>query len=395
MAVHALWARTSRVLPSRLSAWKHSLMQMECDVSVIGGGVAGACAALECAKSGLPVILVEANREMQWRIGETLGPESKVALLSLGLWDEFNQAGHLPSHGNASAWGWGGLAEKDFIFNPHGNAWQLDRVAFEEMLTKGAEKAEARIVRGQAVTEIERSDSGWKIKLVDRLLCSRSIIDATGRRSMVARAQGVKREILDQLVAVYSVATSMNGKDQDSRTFIESGPDGWWYTAVMPGGRRTVSFQTDADLLPGQEWRTREWFLGQLRQTRHVSGILEDHGYEFISPPQLTSAHSGRMERFSGDGWLAVGDAAMSFDPLSGQGILKAMQSGMMAAEVVANGTPESQAGFDRWNEQLWSQFSKSRNSYYAMEQRWPDSAFWQRRGSRNEREPVALQARA
>lgn len=197
---------------------------------------------------------------------------------------------------------------------------------------------------------------------------------------MVARKAGVKREILDQLVAIYCVATSSSGTDQDNRTFIESCPDGWWYSALTPGGKRTVSFQTDADLLPGQQWRKREWFTMRLGHTRHMSALLERHGYEFSGLPQLTSAHSGRLKQFSGDGWLAVGDAAMSFDPLSGQGILKAMQSGIKAAEVTTGIIEAALSSFALSNEHLWANFNRSRNHFYRMEKRFLDLNFWKRR---------------
>ena len=150
----------------------------------------------------------------------------------------------------------------------------------------------------------------------------------------------------------------------------------------MPGGRRTVSFQTDADLLLGQDWRTLEWFSKRLEQTQHISRHLDGHDYTFSGLPQLTSAHSGRLDQFSGDGWLAIGDAAMSFDPLSGQGILKAMQSGMKAAKVVIGKSPESRADFDQWNKTMWNHFAQSRTSYYSMERRWPASPY---RANRNE----------
>jgi flavin-dependent dehydrogenase len=347
---------------------------------IIGGGVAGCACALALAWGGSSVCVIEANPAPSWRIGETLGPEARPILQSLGVWGEFVQAGHLPCHGNASAWGWDNLAENDFIFNPHGNACQLDRAVFEGMLALAAEKAGAVIRRGQAVERFERDEEIGRVRVGTENIAAKWLIDATGRRALVARKAGAKRETLDQLVAVYCVASSTTGSDQDSRTFIESCPDGWWYSALMPSGRRTVSFQTDADLLPGQEWRTAEWFSKHLRETRHISKLLDGHDYTFIGLPQLTSAHSGRLDRFSGDGWLAIGDAAMSFDPLSGQGILKAMQSGMKAAEVIITKSPEARSDFDQWNETTWNHFAQSRTSYYSMEKRWPDSPFWARR---------------
>ncbi len=358
---------------------RHSVCKTS-SVIIIGGGVAGAACALSLARGGAGVCVIEGNPAPSWRIGETLGPEARPVLQSLGVWDEFTKAGHLPCHGNASAWNWDKLAEKDFIFNPHGNAWQLDRAVFEGMLAQAAEKAGAVIRRAQAAQDLERDERKWHVRTGAETIAADWLIDATGRRAMVARKAGVKREMLDQLVAVYCVATSESRTDQDSRTFIESCPDGWWYSALMPGGRRTISFQTDADLLPGQDWRTSEWFSKRLGETRHISKLLDGHGYSFTGMPQLTSAHSGRLDHFSGDGWLAIGDAAMSFDPLSGQGILKAMQSGMKASEVVIGKSPESRSDFDHWNETTWNHFAQSRTSNYSMERRWPTSPFWSNR---------------
>lgn len=350
------------------------------NVAVAGGGIAGAAAALALAKAGVSAVVIEASARARWKIGETLGSGARPVLQSLGIWAEYLRAGHLACHGNASAWGGKGLMEKDFIFNPHGTAWQLDRVAFEGLLMVAAEKAGASILRGRKVSELDRAGGRWRIKLDDTTIRADSLIDATGRSSTVARLLGVKRVILDRLVAIYAAAISRTLTDRDTRTFIESCADGWWYSALTPNGQRTVSFQTDADLLPGQQWRTREWFAERLGQTRHLSVMLEAHDYDFPEPPRLTSAHSGRLERFSGKGWLAVGDAAMSFDPLSGQGILKAMRSGITAAEALVAGDQEAFCDFERLNESEWQQFATVRNQYYQLERQWDAEPFWERR---------------
>jgi flavin-dependent dehydrogenase len=44
-------------------------------------------------------------------------------------------------------------------------------------------------------------------------------------------------------------------------------------------------------------------------------------------------AGGARLDRFFGEGWLACGDAALSFDPSSSQGLLTALYSGKSAAE--------------------------------------------------------------
>ena len=53
------------------------------------------------------------------------------------------------------------------------------------------------------------------------------------------------------------------------------------------------------------------------------------------SAPRGAAAHSARLEHFHGAGWLAVGDAALAFDPLSSQGLLTALFTGMEAGNAL------------------------------------------------------------
>jgi flavin-dependent dehydrogenase len=328
-------------------------------------------------------MVIEATPKTYRAVGETLSAQARPLLQALGIWEEFSRAGHLPCHGSISAWGSDDLAERDLVFSPYGNAWQLDRMVFDEMLLSAAKQAGALVRRGQLCEDFRRDGEGWRIELTGETIRANWLIDATGRRSMVARGLGAKREIVDQLVAIYGTAISMSGTDQDGRTFIESAPDGWWYSTLTPGGRRTVSFQTDADLFPAQEWRSGIWFAERIGRTRYLSGVLAVHAYKLPEAPQLTSAHSGRSGQYLGDRWLAVGDAAMSFDPLSGQGILNAMTTAVEAAKVVIDETPESQNAYQELNQSTWKYFLQKRRSYYMNERRWPEQAFWSRRGRR------------
>ncbi|MFM9735644.1 NAD(P)/FAD-dependent oxidoreductase, partial [Streptomyces niveiscabiei] len=49
----------------------------------------------------------------------------------------------------------------------------------------------------------------------------------------------------------------------------------------------------------------------------------------------IVSANSTRLKIFSGQQWAALGDAAISFDPLSSQGIFNAMASAMQLAKLI------------------------------------------------------------
>jgi len=357
----------------------------EFDVVIAGGGPAGSAAAIHLARAGRRVCLLEAGEAPRQKIGETLPPEARQPLCDLQLWERFRARGHLPSHGNRSAWGSDVLDERDFIFHPQGSAWQLDRRQFEVLLVQGAIEAGATVYHGESLSHCERMSGSWRLRTNSRSLEAAWLIDATGRRSLVARLNGVRRIVSDELVAIHAIAPLGRIRDEDSRTFLEARSEGWWYTALVPDGRRVISYQTDADLLHGQEWRTREWFEARLRDTLHLGPFLEAHDRRITSAPRLTSAHSGRLEQFCGDGWLAVGDATLSFDPLSGQGMLKALLSAQRAAQAIAAGGSEALETYAHWNANIWEQYLTSRHAYYQAEERWPECPFWKRRRNRQQ----------
>src|SRR5258708_6693778 len=107
---------------------------MNFDVAVMGGGPAGATAALCLARRGRSVAVFEAGGFEAPRYGETLPPEITPLLKRLGLWDDFIATRPLDSPGIVSVWGNREPHEQDFVRNVHGCGWHVDRSRFDEML---------------------------------------------------------------------------------------------------------------------------------------------------------------------------------------------------------------------------------------------------------------------
>lgn len=355
------------------------------DVAVIGAGPAGAATALNLAALGVHCVVIESKPEPVWKIGETLAPESRQVLQSLAVWDDFVRQGHLPSWGAFSSWGRDGLMEKDFIFNPHGCGWQLDRQRFETFLQVKAQAAGASLWQGSPVTALQRDGDAWQLTVDKRTLRAQWLVDASGRASIVARQLGSRRLVLDQFVSIHAIASATHPGDEDARTYVEARPSGWWYSALMPGHRRTVAWQTDADLLPPKHRHDPLWLWKLAQEAPGLKGILDEHGYHFSGVPRLTSAQSARIAPACGQGWLAVGDAAQAYDPLTGQGLLHALRSGQRAATVLAENWPckgEATAGYAQWLEDLWNRYLNGRKLTYQAEDRWIEDPFWKRRRS-------------
>ena len=151
------------------------------DAIVIGGGPAGSATAIALAQLGWSVTILERSHYESTRIGETLPPEIKRPLVALGAWSRFLADGPMESPGITAAWGHPELYENDFIVNPHGPGWHIDRRRFDLMLANLAAESGVNLLRGaQQVSVTPTSSSAWHVRRLDRWPANRTCGTHTG-----------------------------------------------------------------------------------------------------------------------------------------------------------------------------------------------------------------------
>jgi flavin-dependent dehydrogenase len=361
------------------------------DVAIIGGGQDGAAAALLLARAGRRVLLADQTHGgLDFKVGEGLPPAARPLLRDLGVLDPFLDGGHLPSYGNESSWGSGTTSIHDFIRDPNGHGWHLDRVRFDAMLRRLAQDAGAELWAPARLRVFGRDTGGtWRLSIgpaeKEKEVRAGWLVDATGRAAYVARQLGATTVHDDRQVGFTALFSPEPGapEDRDSLTLVESAPDGWWYTALLPGLRRIVAFLTDADLEAARAAAQPAGFDELLAQTRHVRSRLAAGGYRRIAAARGGPAASSHLIPSHGDGWVAIGDAALAFDPLSSQGILTALYGGLKAAQAIdaeLAGERGSVAGFTRDLHRVHAAYQRNRLRIYAAERRWAERDFWRRR---------------
>lgn len=367
----------------------------QCDVVILGGGPAGVATALSLLKynPSLRVVIVERSGYDQARIGETLPPNARLLLEQLGVWPAFTKAHHLPAYGTCAVWGGPSLHTNESFFNLHGHGWHLNRSAFDAMLAQAAVQRGAMLyLRTRFLGCHQLSDQSWHLtvrtqKSAPTQLNPRFVVDATGRLAWLARQQDSKRIVYDQLMGV-AVLFQVDEDYVDTYALVETSPAGWWYSALLSGGRMMVVYMSDADLVRRQQLKVPSHWLAQVRQTEHTWRRLQKA--QPLGPPAAYAAHTQRMQPIIGENWLSVGDAASTFDPLSSQGIYKALHAGIFASYAILDWFKGDPFGLERYaalHDREFEQYLAVRASYYALEQRWPNSLFWKRRHALKEEE--------
>lgn len=349
-------------------------------VVIVGGGPAGAVAALVLARRGVSVLVLESRAEPERKVGECLPPNLTPLLRHLGLEDLLLQGGHLRSLGNRFVWGSPRPGERPFLAGTQGDGWHIDRLTFETRLAERSQSAGAQWWWESRIVKCDRSGERWRLETRDgEILEADFVADATGRTSRFARRLGAKRVRYDRLVGAAALMWSQTLKPEtDTYTLVEAVPEGWWYSALLADERLAVAFMTDGDLLDRNAWHS------MLARTEATRARVENHGYVLSRGTlRVLPAETSRLDTIAGDGWLALGDAAAAYDPLSSHGIGSAMGSGFYGGNAIADlleGRAEARDAYLEVMQNAYGACLDLQKKQYAQEGRWPEAPFWKRR---------------
>jgi flavin-dependent dehydrogenase len=352
------------------------------DVLIAGAGPAGCAAALALARFApeLEVVLVERTARRRPCDLEVLSPLAQPILAHLGCWPGFLEQGFAASHRTFGAWGAPAMQRREHLLDARGPSWRLDRPRFDRWLASVAGRGAA--LASASVLGVERRAHGWSVSCSDgRSREARMVIDATGRAGLPGRRRLTPVRRLDRLVAACAYGPLGDGPVELA---VEPFADGWWYSlGVAEGevGRRAVVCLTDADIARRLRVNTAAGWAAAVAQTRFIAGLVGGGGF---AAPVLAPAAGQVAEPAAQDDLIPVGDAAAAFDPLCGQGVARALRSGVFAAYAVTDRLLRNDAA-GLWRYRAWLA-SEARaceaglREFYGADPRWLDQPFWRRR---------------
>ncbi len=364
---------------------KNNRMTENFDVVIIGGGPAGAAAAITLGRyTKLKVAIIEKAEFDDYRAGESVSPSIFTMLAYLGIERPQLENVHLPSYAHAAAWGSTELIVRDLLFTGQGNGLHLDRQKFDTLLLTEATNRGVIVYQPASLVEINH-DGDWQIEIItngnELLLNSRYLIDCSGKIAVIVKMKQCRVHKEDSLIGLYAYYNVPDGLVLEQKTVLETTLNGWYYMTPLPGKKVAIAFITDADILKGLDLNNPDSWLSHGMGTLHIAQTLRH-----LNTP-LAFKHYAIHSRVAllpvKDNWTAAGDAATCYDPISSMGIGNAISSGITSARVAEgffNGNFEVAQSYSRSLLDHFETYLKMRHGFYTAENRWPDSLFWQRR---------------
>jgi flavin-dependent dehydrogenase len=321
------------------------------DVAIIGGGVAGTAAALTLRRYGqCHCTLLEASDYGTARVGDTVSPALAPLLEYLGAASSMATTLSVVSHGSEATWGSDNVSHRASLFSAEGSGWNIDRRRFDAEQAAAAARAGARVWRCAALRHVGREGGCWRLQFHHEgsmhSLTALQLIDASGGRAALGRKLGARRLVIDRLVGLSVYVSGMGTQTAPQTILIEAAPDGWWYSAPLPDERAVITFISDADLVRGEGGSLSKVFARKFSQTHYVSGRFGE--LPVLSPIHVNCAQSQTLSPCVDAGWVAAGDAAASFDPLSWRRLMPEISRATMLPTRHAGGRYTTRSGGGR-----------------------------------------------
>lgn len=307
---------------------------LDYDVAIVGGGPAGSSCARALTGAGLKVVVVDKSSFPRDKVCAGWITPQVIEELQLDVLRYRQNAVFQPMTGFVTALGRNpGVA----ISYDHAVSYGIRRCEFDDFLLR---RSGATLRLGEPVRSLRRGGGQW---VINDSIRAPMVIGAGGHFCPVARflgasVGGTEIAVTAQEIEFEAPEVNETGDAGEAR----AGQSG--VSAMMPelyfcddlkgygwclrkGRFFNVGFgREDAHGLANRMKEFWIWLLARGKVPSTVHPRFHGHAY-------LTRIHSPRV--ILGDGLLLVGDAAGLAYPESGEGIRPAIESGLMAAQVV------------------------------------------------------------
>jgi flavin-dependent dehydrogenase len=146
------------------------------------------------------------------------------------------------------------------------------------------------------------------------------MVDASGKIAIVSKLYGSDKFTFGKRHLVSGVVPLKNLNESNS-SWIETTMDGWIYLAQL-GERKGLIQAMIVDQLSLEEILTKTHIIKRYITKKFIQKACFNGSPTLLNEP-------------CGPGWMAVGEAAISFDPISGEGVGNAIRGAMWTSSIL------------------------------------------------------------
>ena len=321
------------------------------DCIIVGGGPAGSSAATIVSQAGFDTLLLEREAMPRYHIGESLMPEAFWCFERLGVLDQMRNSDYVRKV-SVQFVSSTGKESQPFFFKQHdprecSSTWQVERAEFDHMLFKNAAANGASCVDQARVMDVLMDGDravGVTIQTSDgtsKEVRAKVVVDATGLQAVIANRMGLRRDEEDlKKIAIWSYFENAEREpgEHGGATIIlhTEKKDSWFWFIPLRNGITSVGVVGDRSYMLEDRGSPEQTFADELAlcpaMQRRLALSTNIEKYRVAREFSYTTTQQ------SGDGWVLVGDAMGFIDPIYSSGVYFALQSGIMAADVVVTG---------------------------------------------------------
>lgn len=305
------------------------------DAIAVGGGLAGAAFALELARRGARVAVIERAGGPSLKVcGDFLSGEAQELLAHLGL--------------DITALGAAGITALRLVTGERratGNlpfpACGLSRLRLDEALLAKAQAAGAELIRGEAATALEPTGKSVRVRVGDKSFGARCAALATGKHNLrgLPRGPGTQTAMKISLVPTREATASLDGIVQ-----LVSYRGGYIGACNVEDGAATICWLLDAPAMAelGADWRAHLDTIA--RQSSALGDLLTGARFLTQRPAAVSAIPYGYVRRATiAPNVFPVGDQLCVIPSFTGDGTSLALSSGLAAAHAVLGGQSASE----------------------------------------------------